>query len=243
MSASSLRLVAPAELPHVWHVDELAAEGGNVTTGHALLDAQLPGAGWPVGSMVEVLQGCGEQHVWRLLLPALSQVAAGKVGPVVLVGPPFEPFGPSLGAQGLPAERILCVRADKPAARLWSTEQALRCADVLAVLAWLPRARSAELRRLHMAAQQGGKLLFVFRELSARADSSPARLRLLVEGTETLKVHIVKRRGPPLESPVVLDAHGVRLSALMASRKRAPTLPVVIEHRRSHVLDRTAALT
>ena len=94
-----------------------------------------------------------------------------------------------------------------------------------------------------MAAQQGGKLLFVFRELSARADSSPARLRLLVEGTETLKVHIVKRRGPPLESPVVLDAHGVRLSALMASRKRAPTLPVVIEHRRSHVLDRTAALT
>ena len=44
----------------------------------------------------------------------------------MLVGAPFEPFGPSLAAQGLPGERLLCVRAEKPTARLWAAEQALR---------------------------------------------------------------------------------------------------------------------
>ena len=73
---SSLRLVPPAELPHVWHVDELATEGENIATGYPALDAQLPGAGLPVGSMVEVLQARGEQHVWQLLLPGLAILLA-----------------------------------------------------------------------------------------------------------------------------------------------------------------------
>ena len=251
MRPSSLRLVAPAELPHVWQVGKLAAGEENIATGHVALDAQLPGAGWPLGTMVEVLQERSEQHVWQLLLPGLVQAVTEKPGHVVLVNAPFEPFAPSLSAQGLTGERLMCVRADKPPARLWASEQALRCADVVAVMAWLPRAKSADLRRLHMAAQQGGKLLFVFRELSAQNESSPARLRLMVEGSQELKVHILKRRGPPLQTPVVLPVHGERLSALLASRKRpAPVTPpapapvtALHEHRRSHVLDRAAALT
>ncbi len=168
---------------------------------------------------------------------------------MVLVGAPFEPFGPSLGAQGLPGERLLCVRADKPTARLWAAEQALRCADVVAVMAWLPQAKSAELRRLHMAAQQHDKLLFVFRGLDARHDSSPARLRVAIEGVDTLQLRILKRRGPPLESALALPAHSARVAALLQARKGrasppAPAgTPAIPLHRRSHVLDRTAALT
>jgi len=249
-----LRLIEPASLPNVWRVPELAqAQEAVVSTGHAALDAQLPGGGWPVGSMVEVLQARSGPHVWQLLLPGLAQAVQKQAGPVVLVSSPFDPFGPSLDAQGLPGERLLCVKADKPTARLWAAEQCLRCADVVAVLAWLPQARSAELRRLHMAAQQHDKLLFVFRGLNARQDSSPARVRLLAEGVDSLQLHILKRRGPPLEAPLVLPAWSQRVAALLDARKgpaptsapaRPPVAPSIVPlHRRSHVLDRTAAIT
>jgi protein ImuA len=243
------RLPVPASLPpHVWRVEDLASQENVLPTGHAALDAQLPGAGWPVGSLVEVLQDRAGPHVWQLLLPVLTQAIRAQGGPVVLVNAPFEPFGPSLAAQGLPGERLLCVKADKPAARLWAAEQALRCADVAALLAWLPQAKSAELRRLHMTAQQHGRLLFVFRGLDARHDASPARLRLLLEGVDRLELHILKRRGPPLETSLALPAYSARVAALLEARKRRGTgtasgAPAVVPlHRRSHVLDRAAAL-
>ena len=242
---SPLRLVDPSSLPHIWRVDDLASEETVIPSGHAVLDACLPGGGWPVGGMVEVLQEQAGQHVWQLLLPGLAAAIAQHCGPVVLVAAPHQPFGPSLQAQGLPADRLLSVRADKPAARLWAAEQALRCAEVAAVLAWLPQSRSTELRRLHMAAQQHDKLLFVFRGVNARHDASPARLRLLLEGVDTLQLCILKRRGPPIETPLALPALPARVTALLESRKkaRAPVSPAPALHRRSHVLDRTAALT
>jgi protein ImuA len=213
-------------------------------SGHPLLDQYLPGGGWPLGSMVEVLQQRAGQHVWQLLLPGLAQAILQQAGPVVLVGAPYEPFGPSLQAQGLPPKRLLCVRAEKPAARLWAAEQVLRCAEVAAVLAWLPQAKSAELRRLQMAAQQQGRLLFVFRGMNACQDASPARLRLSVEGVETLAVRILKRRGPPIETALSLPAYAGRMASLLEARKtRVPDAPAIPSHRRSHVLNRTAALT
>lgn len=242
-------LPSAAVLTQVWRVDELAAGEAVLPTGHAALNAWLPGGGWPLDGLVEVLQARPGQHVWQLLLPALAQ--AGQGGPVVLVGAPWVPFGPALAAQGLPPERLLCVQADAPAARLWAAEQALRCAEVAAVLAWLPQARADQLRRLHLAAQshpgsqqgmqQGSRqrLLFVFRTPVARHESSPARLRLLLEGADELRVRILKRRGPPVDAPVVLDAHPPRLAALLASRRRAAPLPPSRPiPREVHALDR-----
>ena len=228
-------------LPHVWRGRELAqAQERTVATGHALLDAHLPGRGWPLGSLVEVLQHEAQQHVWQLLAPGLAQ-AMGQGDPAVLVHPPYQPFGPSLRAQGIRPEQLLCVHADRPAARLWAAEQALRCADVVAVLAWLPQARAEDLRRLHLAAQAGQKLLVVFRPLAVRQQSSPARLRLLVEGTDALEVTVLKRRGPPLLQPLVLRPHPPLLSALLAARgtRRSPQ-PQAEDA--SHVLDRAATL-
>ena len=235
-------------LTQLRRVDEFGSAPSILATGHTALAAELPGGGWPLDGMVEVLQERPEHHVWQLLLPALALAAQQQTGPVVLVGAPFEPFGPSLAAQGLAGERLLCVRSERPAARLWAAEQALRCAEVAAVLAWLPQAKGAELRRLHMAAQQHARLLFVFRPLSARHDASPARLRLRVDGVETLNVHILKRRGPPLETPVVLPARPARLEALLDARTgrgavAPPPLPPVAANRRTHALDRSVALT
>ncbi|WP_227820383.1 translesion DNA synthesis-associated protein ImuA [Ramlibacter tataouinensis] len=222
---------------------ELACTAEKVlASGHARLDAQLPGGGWPVGALLEILQERPGRHVWQLLLPALAQLAREQDGPMVLVNAPFEPFAPALDAQGLLHSRLLRIEAAKPPARLWAAEQALRCADVPAVLAWLPQSKGAELRRLHLAAAQFGKLLFVFRPTRVRAESSPARLRLEIEEGESLQLRILKRRGPPLAYPLELPSHPKRLSQLLDSRKaKAPSITAT-QKDRSHVLDRTVAI-
>ena len=233
------------DLPqNVWRGRELAqAPEKTLSTGHAALDAQLPGGGWPLGSLVEVLQELAQQHVWQLAGPGLAQAMRASADPAVLVHPPYQPFGPALRGQGIVPEQLLCVHAEKPSARLWATEQALRCGDVSAVFAWLPQARAEDLRRLHLCAQSGEKLLIVFRNLQARGQSSPARLRLLVQGCEQMEVTILKRRGPPLLQPLVLRSQPQRLSALLAARKsRRTVLPGETFTTPSHVLDRTASL-
>ena len=130
------------------------------------------------------------------------------------------------------------------------------------MLAWLPDARSAHLRRLQIAAHAHNKLLFVFRPLRAQQESSPAPLRLRLEGTLSdagnLLVDVFKRRGPPLAAPVLIDTRPARLAALLAAsreRRRRQDVPVpapisappVIDlsdllRRPLHALDRIASL-
>jgi len=204
----------------IWRGDALGtAESAVLSTGHAALDAQLPGGGWPLGALTELLQTRPGAHAWQLLLPALVQAVRRRPGPVVLLGAPCEPFAPALAAAGLPAQALLWVRSEAPAARLWACEQALRCADVAAVLAWLPAARVGELRRLQVAAAQHEALLFVCRPDVLAASASPARLRLRLAdaGTQHMDVHVLKRRGPPLAAPLVLPARSQRMAALLAA--------------------------
>ncbi len=229
----------------VWRATELGcAAGATLATGHAALDAQLPGAGWPVGAVSEILQPQGQHNEWRLLLPAL-RVSDGThaTGPVVLVGPPHVPFGPGLAAQGLDARRLLWVRASAPDERLWAAEQALRCAGVLAVLVWLPQVRAEQLRRLQMAAQTHSKLFFVMRPAQAHSESSPAVLRLLAStqpDSDTLSLHILKRRGPPLDQPLLLPTRPARLAALLAMHRSQIDLavprPAVLRARQNEFL-------
>lgn len=207
----------------VWRADTLAdaaGEGRTLPSGHAALDAQLPGGGWPVGALCEILQPQAGQGEWRLLLPALRSLTQA----VVLVAPPYVPFGPGLAAQGLSVQQLLWVHAQALAERLWAAEQALRCAGVGAVLLWLGPVRSDHLRRLHLAAQAHAKLLWVMRPVAALDESSPAVLRLVVSaggagpaGTEdALAVQVQKRRGPPLAQTLALPARPAALAALLA---------------------------
>lgn len=228
-----------ADLPaDVWHAHALAVSHAQVVcTGDAVLDAQLPGGGWPVGAMTEILQPPGVHSEWRLLLPALARSGSG---PVVLVGAPQVPFAPALAAQGLHAQRLLWVTESAAATRLWVAEQALRCAEVDAVLAWLPQARSDQLRRLQMAAAEHHKLLFALRPAQAQWDASPAALRLCVAPAgagaqdtspgDALEVQVLKRRGPPLSRPLHLAARSARLALLLAAAQGG-----------FHALDRAAA--
>ena len=228
----------------VWQADALASATGRVlATGDTALDAQLPGGGWPLGALSEILQPPGVHNEWRLLLPALARSGTAAV---VLVGAPYMPFGPALGAQGLVPQRLLWVSAPEGAKggaqRLWATEQALRCADVDAVLAWLVQVRPEQLRRLQMAAAEYNKLLFVLRPEQAQHESSPAVLRLWAapsqDGADTLEVRALKRRGPPMEQPLHLSARPARLACLL---KANMALMPVTAHT-LHALDRTATL-
>ena len=233
---SSLRLAShlPTSVPGVWHADAMGAGTQRVQpTGHAALDAQLPGGGWPVGALSEVLQPLAGLHEWQLVLPALAQATASQSGAVVLVAPPREPFGPALQSQGLRAERVCVVRADSPMAALWAAEQALRCQGVLAVMAWLPQAQPAALRRLQLAAAQQQQLLWVFRPVDASLQASPALLRLQVQGLALpgdaavapgMQVQILKRRGPPLAQALHLPGCHPQLAQVLvaqAQRRRA----------------------
>ena len=222
----------------VWRADALAhgvSPQRVVATGHALLDAQLPGGGWPLGGLCEILQHHSPQHEWRLLLPALSalQQAGGHPSAaawVVLIGAPQVPFGPALAARGLNLQRLMWVTASAVAERLWAAEQALRCAEVAAVLLWLPQVQAAALRRLQVAAQTHAKLLFVLRPARARSESSPALLRLLLGSDQArgqalpdpdvVQVALLKRRGPPLAQTLALPAPVPGLSALLALAHR-----------------------
>ena len=203
-----------------------------VATGEALLDAQLPGGGWPVGALTELLQEAGVHNEWRLLLPALAQHGNG---PVVLVGPPHLPFAPALLAQGLQTQRLLCLCPGAfgtdtapvaSASCLWATEQALRCAPVDTVVAWLAQVRPHQLRRLQLAAAEHHKLLFVVRSLQAQHEASPAvlRLKLSLNAQSHVCVEVLKRRGPPAAGLVQWAARPAALQQVLAAHG-APTPP------------------
>ena len=56
MSIVRLHPAPMPELKGVWRASQLGAQGlSTVDTGFAALNAVLPGGGWPVGSLIELL--------------------------------------------------------------------------------------------------------------------------------------------------------------------------------------------
>jgi cell division inhibitor SulA/protein ImuA len=170
-----------------------------VPTGWPKLDAQLPGRGWPLGTLIEFLlpeTGIGELS---LLLPALGAlVNADDAGRrwLAWIAPPHAPYAPALAQSGIRADRLLLVGAEKPSDRLWAIEQALRSGGCAAVLAWLDAADDRWLRRLKLAAETGRTLAVLLRPARRRASASPASLRLALEPAPGgLDLWLLKSRG------------------------------------------------
>ncbi|BCF89066.1 translesion DNA synthesis-associated protein ImuA [Paraburkholderia largidicola] len=205
--------------PSLWRASQLA-RGGRRTldTGYPALAAELPGGGWPIGALVDLLvqvPGVGEM---RLLRPALSSMGDR---PIALVQPPHIPDGLGLSYIGLSLDRLLHVKARTSADAFWSAEQILRAGTCGALILWAQHAQASSLRRLHLAAQSSETLFIMVRPLASAQDSSPALLRLALRpSAEGLIVDIVKRRGPtrmeplsiPLQPTPVLFSRHARLS-------------------------------
>jgi hypothetical protein len=164
-------------------------------SGFAQLDASLPGGGWPIGAIAELMpaaMGIGELS---LLLPALSRLArAGRY--IAWIAPPYLPHAPALVQHGVPLERVLIIRSSTLQESLWAAQQALLCPAFGAVLSWPAWISDKNVRRLQLAAETGGSLGILYRPPAAAREPSPAALRLQLEPTaDGLAVGILKCRG------------------------------------------------
>jgi cell division inhibitor SulA/protein ImuA len=217
--------------PGIWRGAELARSAcPGIATGFAVLDAELPGGGWPRGALTEILpqhEGIGEL---RILGPALAQLAAqGKF--IAWISPPHLPYAPALAAAGIGLERIVIVKTTKDSDSLWAAEQALGSAACGGVLAWPREIGFAQLRRLQLAAEGGRCLAVLFRPTEAAREPSPAVLRIgLATAAGGLALSLLKRRGAPLSRPIFLPA---LLAPLTAAGSNPPRL-------NAHVVDSPA---
>jgi hypothetical protein len=183
------------------------------STGRRALDARLPGGGWPTASLVEVLIDASGLGEIQLFLPALVQAQRKRDGDIpwiVWVAPPHEPFAPALAQQGIELSRFIVVRPASAMEALWAAEQALSSGVCAAVLLWLKGTDDRWLRRLKLAAEEGGALGVLFRPERHRFESSPAVLRLLLsQGEREPRLSLVKvqggRPGPIEPEPSLLD--------------------------------------
>jgi protein ImuA len=222
-----------------------AAGAGTLSSGFPSLDAELPGGGWPVRVLTELLlrePGVGEL---RLLAPVLVPLARASRS-VMLFDPPAEINAVALAELGWPPAQCLVVRsrpagpagpargqasrrggASSDTGACWALEQTLRSGQAGAVLAWPGvAARSDALRRLQLAAQAHEGPAFLLREMAAQAHPSPAPLRLVLQpaGGDELALQIVKRRGPAMDQPLRLSLLPVLSERALATARRLPVV-------------------
>ncbi|MBN3761002.1 translesion DNA synthesis-associated protein ImuA [Burkholderia sp. Ac-20365] len=194
-------LLPEAIHPALWRGNQLARVAGRtVDCGDAGLAAELPGGGWPRGSLTDLLvqqHGCGELRLLRAAFEAL------QAKPVVLLKPPHELQPTALAWWGLRADNLLTVGAGSTADVLWAGEQILRAGTCGALLMWQQHVRPESLRRLHQAAQASDSLFFMMRPLATTRDASPAPLRLAIRAANGgVNIEFVKRRGPARDEPL-----------------------------------------
>lgn len=171
-------------------------------TGHAQLDAVLPGGGWPEAALSELLLAHPGSGELQLLWPTLARLTRARER-VVLVAPPFIPFAPAWLQAGVDLRWLVLVQASEKEA-LWAAEQCLRSGSCAAVLCWPQRINDRGLRRLQLAAATGESLGFACRSLREADNPSPAALRLALDAWPR-QVRVLKSRGAmPAARPLAL---------------------------------------
>lgn len=203
--------------PDVWRGDQLAGQGqAGLSSGFPVLDAELPGSGWPRGALTELIPAHSGVGELALLQPALLECV--KQAPVAVLAPPFRPHAPAWAAS-LPLERMLWIEASGKEVA-WAAECLLDSGALGALLVWLPAQTDARaLRRLQLAAEGHAAPAFVFRSLQTLRQASPAPLRLALSGSALgVQVRILKRRGPPCERLLCLPVERPVAQTRLAAR-------------------------
>ncbi|NBB93403.1 MAG: DNA lesion error-prone repair protein ImuA [Gammaproteobacteria bacterium] len=166
-------------------------------TGLGWLDHGLPGGGWPLGRLTELLprlSGCGELG---LLLPLLARCTQ-RAEPVVLAGPALVPGPQAMARAGVVLEHLVVVREADEA--LWAAEQCLKSGLCGSVAVWPPAGRVAEkaVRRLQLAAEQSPGPTFVIYRPDQSPPPSVSALRLgLRPGPE---IEVLRSPAGPIDS-------------------------------------------
>ena len=197
----------PAAIPGLWLGRDLARPARpGIATGFALLDAELPGGGWPAGALTEVLHGATGIGELRLFFPALKALT-GAHAPVFLLDPPWLPYAPAFANAGIALPRLVVVQPRRPQDVLWACEQILKGLSDGALFAWPRVLKAQDARRLQLAVEGKPVLAVLMRRADAAAEPTPAVLRILLEPARqapTLLLRILKRRGGVLARPLEL---------------------------------------
>ncbi len=165
----------------------------------------MPGGGWPLGALTELLTDTSGIGELQLLLPALRTLAhQGR--PIVWITPPYLPYAPALAQHGIPLQQVLLIQTMRQQESLWAIEQTLRCPAIGAVLGWGSQLPDRQLRRLQLAAETGSTLAILHRPLELARSPSPAALRVQLQPTpDGLALQILKYRGGRAGARVRLD--------------------------------------
>jgi cell division inhibitor SulA len=164
-----------------------------IKTGFIELDQALEG-GWPQVGVVALqsLLGVGEL---RLFLPGLKQRCQQSERLLVLIAPPCSVNAEMFCDYGFDLHNILIIKAEDYCARLWSAEQCLKSGCCAAVLIWQASLQVHQVKRLQLAAQQGGALAVFFSRKQVY-QGLPLSLSLdLLPISQGLEIKINKRRG------------------------------------------------
>lgn len=185
---------------HLWLGRQLAVSPAH-STGFSALDNVLPGRGWPIGALTELIpvtEGIGEL---RLLMPALRAVSRDQGRPIVFIRPPHLPYPPALARAGLSLASIIRIEVRDDEDARWAAEQTLREGVAGAVLLWSNTNADLPLRRLQIAAQEGQSLAFLYRSPRCLQNSSPAAVRLALHPAPgAIRISVIKARGGTQEA-------------------------------------------
>ncbi|MEX1199051.1 MAG: translesion DNA synthesis-associated protein ImuA [Pseudohongiellaceae bacterium] len=168
-------------------------------SGFTELDALLPWQGWPERGLVEIVQSRPGMGELQLLMPLLRHFSRQEK-PVLMITPPHELYAPALVQAGIDTRHLLIIRPqDRCQQALWSTEKVLQSHECALVLVWQNWLGSRVIRRLQLAASQGGTPGFLFHHKAA--PHSPATLQMQLDhargradGRRTLSLQVLKAR-------------------------------------------------
>lgn len=171
-------------------------------TGHSVLDALLPGGGWPCGNLSEIVYAqCGVGEL-RLATPLLARLTQQQ-RPVALIAPPYLPYAPALQQQGLNLQYTHIIDATQEQQALWAAEELLR-AGAGAVLLWQAQLDLQAQRRLQLAAEQGDGVLLAYRRGQQSAHGTAALSLRIARVAQHAQVEVLKCRGARPAQPCLL---------------------------------------
>ena len=130
------------------------------------IDAVLPWRGLPCGAVHEIAGAALDGAATGFCSVLLARLAADGRS-VLWVCPQDDLYGPGLVRFGLKPERLILVRAHRPAEILWAIEEALRCRGLAAVLGEVAGLSLAASRRLQLAARKSGVTALLLRQRAA----------------------------------------------------------------------------
>jgi len=141
------------------------------------IERVLPGGGLARGALHEIL---GTETGWAAAVGVAASLGAGlpRQGPVLWCLADDGLYGPGLARLGLAPDRLILVRARRPADLLWAMEEGLKTPGLVAVLGEPKSLDLTASRRLQLAAEGSGVTGLVLRRDQAGSSVAVTRWRV-----------------------------------------------------------------